>query len=52
MFDPFMGTGTTLIAAARLGRHAIGTEREPSVLSLACAKLDAYNVRYEVQSGE
>ena len=51
VFDPFMGTGTTLIAAARLGRHAIGTEREPTILSLACAKMDAYNVRYVVQSG-
>jgi site-specific DNA-methyltransferase (adenine-specific) len=50
VFDPFMGTGTTLVAAARLGRHAVGTEREPTVFSLACAKLDAYNVRYEVQS--
>jgi len=52
VFDPFMGTGTTLIAAARLGRHAIGTEREPTILSLACAKLDAHNVRYVVQSAE
>ena len=51
VFDPFMGTGTTLIAAARLGRHAVGTEREPIVFSLACAKLDAHSVRYVVQSG-
>jgi site-specific DNA-methyltransferase (adenine-specific) len=50
VFDPFMGTGTTLIAAARLGRHAVGTEREPAVFSLACAKLDAHNVRYVVQT--
>jgi DNA modification methylase len=51
VFDPFLGTGTTLIAAARSGRHAVGTEREPTILSLACAKMNAYNVRFEVQSG-
>jgi DNA modification methylase len=52
VYDPFMGTGTTLIAAARLGRDAIGTERDPTVLSLACAKMDAHNVRFEVVDEE
>ncbi|MEM6331908.1 MAG: DNA modification methylase [Planctomycetota bacterium] len=29
VFDPFLGSGTTLIAAARLGRESVGLEIEP-----------------------
>ncbi|MEO0965238.1 MAG: site-specific DNA-methyltransferase [Planctomycetota bacterium] len=29
VFDPFLGSGTTLIAAARLSRRSVGVEIEP-----------------------
>lgn len=35
VLDPFMGTGTTNLAAARWGRHSIGFEIEPSYLTIA-----------------
>lgn len=35
VLDPFVGTGTTLLAAARAERDAIGVEVDPEYLSLA-----------------
>jgi site-specific DNA-methyltransferase (adenine-specific) len=29
VFDPYAGTGTTLVVASQLGRHSIGTEIDP-----------------------
>jgi site-specific DNA-methyltransferase (adenine-specific) len=40
VLDPFMGLGTTLVAAARCGRNAIGVEVEPSYFSKAKARLE------------
>jgi len=39
VLDPFMGTGTTNLAASRWGRHSIGFEIEPEYLDLACQRL-------------
>ena len=33
--DPFAGAGTTLVAARRLGRRALGWERSPAYFSIA-----------------
>jgi site-specific DNA-methyltransferase (adenine-specific) len=39
VLDPFMGTGTTLLAAARCGRKSVGVEIEPSYVKMAKTRL-------------
>jgi modification methylase len=41
VLDPFLGSGTTAIAAKRLGRHFVGIEREESYAEAAKARLAA-----------
>lgn len=38
--DPFLGSGTTAIAAVRSGRHYIGFEKDPEFFKIACSRLD------------
>jgi len=40
VLDPFMGTGTTLLAAAKCGRNSIGVEIDHSYVKMAKARLD------------
>jgi site-specific DNA-methyltransferase (adenine-specific) len=39
--DPFMGSGTTGVAALRAGRKFIGVEREPAYFEIACKRIEA-----------
>jgi DNA modification methylase len=41
VLDPFLGSGTTLIEARRLGRHAIGVELQEHVAAVAKQRIDA-----------
>ena len=38
--DPFMGSGTTGVACANLGRSFIGIEREVKYFDIACRRID------------
>jgi DNA modification methylase len=38
--DPFMGSGTTGVAAVQLGRKFIGIEREPKYFDIACERIE------------
>lgn len=37
--DPFMGSGTTGVAAVKLGRHFTGIELEPKYFDIACRRI-------------
>jgi DNA modification methylase len=41
VLDPFMGSGTTGVASARLGRRFIGIEIEPRYFDIACRRIEA-----------
>lgn len=41
VLDPFMGTGTSNLAAARWGRNSIGTEVDPSYFRMAHSRLSS-----------
>lgn len=40
VLDPFMGSGTTGVAAIQLGRKFIGIEREPKYFDIACQRIE------------
>jgi site-specific DNA-methyltransferase (adenine-specific) len=41
ILDPFMGSGTTGVAAVKLGRKFIGIEIEPKYFGIACKRIQA-----------
>jgi site-specific DNA-methyltransferase (adenine-specific)/modification methylase len=41
ILDPFMGSGTTGVAAVKLGRKFIGIEIEPKYFDIACKRIQA-----------
>ena len=39
-FDPFMGSGTTGVAAVQMGRRFIGIDSDPSHFDIACRRIE------------
>jgi len=42
VYDPFLGTGTTSLAAARCGRNSVGTEIDPEYYKAAVDRLERH----------
>ena len=40
ILDPFAGSGTTLVACQRMGRHGTGIELDPDYFEIACRRVD------------
>jgi site-specific DNA-methyltransferase (adenine-specific) len=40
VLDPFMGSGTTLVACAKLGRSGVGIEMDPKYFDIACKRIE------------
>lgn len=40
VLDPFMGSGTTGVAAVKFGRRFIGIERDPRYFDIACRRIE------------
>jgi len=40
ILDPFMGSGTTLVACAKMGRKGIGIELDPDYFDITCRRVE------------
>ncbi len=52
IFDPFMGSGTTGVAALDLGRKFIGIEIEPKYFDIACRRIELAAAQERMDFGE
>ncbi|HZU65642.1 MAG TPA: site-specific DNA-methyltransferase [Ktedonobacteraceae bacterium] len=52
VLDPFLGSGTTAVAARQLGRHCIGIEIDPKYIQIANQRLDAMQLPIPLFGGE
>jgi len=52
VLDPFLGAGTTLVAAERTGRRGIGYDLDPRYIDIANSRLETERGRRRVRPGE
>ena len=52
VFDPMLGSGTTLVEAVRLGRRAVGCDIDPLARIIATAKLTPIDPLAALQTGQ
>jgi DNA modification methylase len=52
VFDPFMGSGTTGVACAALGRAFIGCELDPRHFETACKRIENAQRQADLFIGE
>ena len=52
IFDPFMGSGTTMIAAAKNGRRTLGTEISPKYCDLIRRRWHRYATKHGLDVGD
>ena len=52
VYDPFAGSGTTLIAAEQLGRQCVAIEIEPCYVQIAIDRWEAFTGQTAVKVGE
>lgn len=50
ILDPFMGSGTTILAAERVGRHAYGVEIDPLYVDVAIRRWQSFSGRDAILS--
>jgi DNA modification methylase len=52
ILDPFMGSGTTGVAAVQMGRQFIGVEKHPAYFEIACRRIDQAQRQGDLFIGE
>jgi site-specific DNA-methyltransferase (adenine-specific) len=51
LVDPFCGSGTSLVAAAKLGRPFVGSDSGELAMEASARRLDAEGIRFEARVG-
>lgn len=52
IYDPFMGTGTTAIAALKINKNYSGSEINPEYIEIAKKRINNYKIQMELQYGK